>query len=57
VSVTEEKKNAYRILVEKPESRILLGRTKGRWENNIKIYSKVIEREGVDSIHLAFLKS
>jgi len=26
----EEKKNVYKILVEKPEARILLGRTKGR---------------------------
>jgi hypothetical protein len=43
----EEKKNSYRILVEKPEARILFGRTKGRWVNNSKIYSKVIEREGV----------
>jgi len=53
----EEKKNAYRILAEKTETRILLGRTKGRWENNIKIHSKVIEREGVGWIHPDFLTS
>jgi hypothetical protein len=51
----EENNNSHRILVEKPEARILLGRTKGRWENNIKIYSKEIEWEAVDWIHLALL--
>jgi hypothetical protein len=32
-----EKRNAYRILVEKPERKRQLGRTKCRWMDNIKI--------------------
>jgi hypothetical protein len=31
-----EKKGAYRILVERPEGRRLLGRPRHRWEDNIK---------------------
>ena len=33
----EESKNAYRVLVGKPESTRLLGRTRRRWEDNINI--------------------
>jgi hypothetical protein len=32
------KKNAYRILVGKPEGKKMLGRPRRRWEDNIKIY-------------------
>ena len=32
-----KRKGAYRVLVEKPEGRRLLGRSRHRWENNIKI--------------------
>jgi hypothetical protein len=32
-----EKRNAYRILVGKPELKRPLGRPRYRWENNIKI--------------------
>jgi hypothetical protein len=32
-----EKRNAYRILAEKPEVKRPLGRPKCRWVNNIKI--------------------
>jgi hypothetical protein len=32
-----EKRNAYRILVEKPEGRRPLGRPRRRWEDNVKI--------------------
>jgi hypothetical protein len=32
-----EKSNAYRILVEKPEGKIPLGRPRRRWVDNIKI--------------------
>jgi hypothetical protein len=31
------KRNAYRILVGKPEGRRLLGRPRHRWEDNIKM--------------------
>jgi hypothetical protein len=34
--------NAYRILAEKPEGRILLGRPRCRWEDNIKLYLRGI---------------
>jgi hypothetical protein len=32
-----EKRNAYMILVEKPEGKRLLGRPRSRWVNNIKM--------------------
>jgi hypothetical protein len=32
-----ERKGVYRILVGKPEGKILLGRPKRRWEDNIKM--------------------
>jgi hypothetical protein len=32
-----EKRNAYRILVRKPEGRIPLGRPRRRWVNNITV--------------------
>jgi hypothetical protein len=32
-----EKRNAYRILVGKPEGKILLGIPRRRWEDNIKM--------------------
>jgi hypothetical protein len=31
-----EKRNAYRILVGKPEDKVPLGRRRGNWNNNIK---------------------
>jgi hypothetical protein len=33
----EEKRNAYRILVGKPEGKTPLGRPRRRWVNNIKM--------------------
>jgi hypothetical protein len=36
-SMNEEKRNAYRILVGKPEGKRPLGRTKHKWVDNIKI--------------------
>jgi hypothetical protein len=32
-----EKRNAYRVLVGKPEGKSLLGRTRHRWVDHIKI--------------------
>jgi hypothetical protein len=37
VTRMEEKRNAYRILVGKPEGRRLLGRPRRRWVDNIKM--------------------
>jgi hypothetical protein len=36
-STNGEKRNAYRILVGKPEGKKLLGRSRRRWVDNIKI--------------------
>jgi hypothetical protein len=48
-----EKRNAYRILVGKPEGRILLGRPKCRWMNNIKMDLREIGWDGVAWIDVA----
>jgi hypothetical protein len=39
----EVKRNAYRILVGKPEEKRPLGRCRRRWEDNIKMYLSEIE--------------
>jgi hypothetical protein len=36
--------NAYRISAAKPEGKILLGKLKRKWEDNIKMDCKVIRR-------------
>jgi hypothetical protein len=46
-----EKRNAYRILVGKPESKRPLGRR--RWVDNIKMYLREIGWDGVHWIDLA----
>jgi hypothetical protein len=43
-----EKRNTYRILVEKPEGRRLLGRPRRRWVNNIEIDLREIGWDCVD---------
>jgi hypothetical protein len=48
-----EKRNAYRILVGKPERRRPLGRPRHRWVDNIKIDFREIEWGDVDWIDLA----
>jgi hypothetical protein len=47
-----EKRNAYRILVGKPEGKRPLGRPRRRWVDNIKIDLREIGWDGVDWIHL-----
>jgi hypothetical protein len=37
VAHTGEKRNAYRVLVGKPEGKRSLGRPRHRWEDNIKM--------------------
>jgi hypothetical protein len=48
-----EKRNAYRILVGKPEGKRPLGKTRRRWVDNIKIDLRERERDGMDWIDLA----
>jgi hypothetical protein len=43
-----EKRNAYRILVGKPEGKRPLGRPKRRWEDNIKMDFGEIGLDGMD---------
>jgi hypothetical protein len=47
-----ETRNAYRILVGKPEGKRPLGKPRSRWVNNIKIYLREIECDGMDLIDL-----
>jgi hypothetical protein len=48
-----EKRNAYRILVEKPEGKRLSGKPRRRWVDNIKMDLREIGWDGMDWIHLA----
>jgi hypothetical protein len=48
-----EMRNAYRIIVGKPEGKRSLGRPRRRWEdNNNKMYLKEIGCESLDRINL-----
>jgi hypothetical protein len=46
-----EMRNAYKILVGKPEGKRPLGRPRRRWEDNIKMYHMETGLEGVDYIY------
>jgi hypothetical protein len=46
------KRNAYNILVGKPERKRPLGRTRHRWVNNIKMDLREKEWDGMDWTHL-----
>jgi hypothetical protein len=48
-----EKRNAYRILVGKPERKRPLGKPRRRWVDNIKMDLREIGLDGVDWIDLA----
>jgi hypothetical protein len=48
-----EKRNAYRILVGKPEGKRSLGRSRRRWVDNINMDLREIGWDGVDWIVLA----
>jgi hypothetical protein len=48
-----EKRNAYRILVGKPEGKRPLGRPRRRWVDNIKMDLREIGFDGTDWIDLA----
>jgi hypothetical protein len=47
VSLTGETRNAYKILVGKPEEKRPFGRPRCRWEDNNKMDLRVLEWEGV----------
>jgi hypothetical protein len=47
-----EKRNAYRILVGKPEGKRPLGRPRCRWVDNIKMDLREIGRDGMDWIDM-----
>jgi hypothetical protein len=47
-STNGETRNAYRILVRKPEGKRPLGRPRRRWVDNIKMDLREIGRDGVD---------
>jgi hypothetical protein len=48
-----EERNAYRLLVGKPEGKRQLGRPRFRWVNNIRMDLGEVEWRGVDWIGLA----
>jgi len=48
-----ESRGVYRVLVEKPEGRRLLGRSSRRWKDNIKMDLQKVGCEGIDCIDLA----
>jgi hypothetical protein len=50
------KRNAYRILVRKPEEMRPLGRPRRRWVDNIKMDLREIGWDGVDWIGLIWLR-
>jgi hypothetical protein len=52
-STNGEQKDAYRILMGKPEGKRPLGRPRCRWEDNIKMELKEIGWGGMDWIDLA----
>jgi hypothetical protein len=52
-STNGEKRNAYRLLVGKPEGKRPLGRPRRRWVDNIKMYFGEVGWGDVDWIGLA----
>jgi hypothetical protein len=52
-SANEDKRNAYRILIGKPEGKTPLGRPRSRWVDNIKMDLREIGWDGMEWIDLA----
>jgi hypothetical protein len=52
-STNGEKRNAYRVLMGKPEAKRPLGRPRRRWEDNIKMDLREMGWGGMYWIHLA----
>jgi hypothetical protein len=55
-STNGEKRNACRILVGNPEGKRPLGRSRRRWEDNIKMDLREIGWDGMDWIDLMWLR-
>ncbi|KAJ4442562.1 hypothetical protein ANN_04149 [Periplaneta americana] len=53
VARMEESRNAYRVLVGRPEGKRPLGRPRRRWEDNIKMNLREVGYDGRDWINLA----
>jgi hypothetical protein len=53
VAIMKEGRGAYKVLVGKPEGTKPLGRSRYRWEDNIKMYYQEIGWECVEWIYLA----
>jgi hypothetical protein len=53
VARMEKKRNAYGVLVGKPEGQRQLGRSSITWKDSMKIYLKEMGCEGMDCICLA----
>jgi hypothetical protein len=49
----EDRRGVYRVLVEKPECKIPLGRPRRRWEDKIKMDLQEVGCGGMDWIDLA----
>jgi hypothetical protein len=52
-STNREKRNAYKILVRKPEGKRTLGRPRCRWEDNIRMDLREIGWSDMEWIDLA----
>jgi hypothetical protein len=53
-STHEKLRDAYNVSVEKPERKRPLGRPEHRWDDNIMIEIRKVERRGMDWISLAY---
>jgi hypothetical protein len=53
VALMGEERGVYRVLVEKPEGKRPLGRTRRRWEDNIKMDLQEVGCGVIDWIRLA----
>jgi len=53
VARTGDMRNMYKIFVGKPEGKIVFGRPRRRWENNIRMGLREVGWEGVDWMHMA----
>ena len=53
VARMRERRGVYRVWVGKPEYKRPLGRTRSRWEDNIKMYVQEVGCGGMDWIELA----
>ena len=58
VARTEESRNAFKILTDKPTEKKPLGTIRHRWEDNIRIYFKeigIVTRNWIDSLRIGII--